>query len=262
MKLKLHNYKLKTVSSLVLSPREAQAFYVNENNRSHLIGSGLKSGKDVNKVKVIYPFYQYGNYSEYNPKNSQYYIPGSSIKGAICSGIKNKNTLKMLVDDIPIHGKDLYLEHLYKLQRSGEKLELDTFFPNTFIEMLKAESEYVGQIYSNIELKNILCEVQKATTRKLEQLLTKLKQDLELITQQETMIKVNQLLTNVMDILSKIKTNNEQKYTILLGGYKGLILSLTNVNHSKVSSAVYIDQSSNLPYGLVELDLLDNKKGD
>lgn len=258
-KLKLYKYKLTTVSSLVLSPREAQAFYSIEGSfKPQHILDRLKSNIDERKVKVIYPFYQYGTYSKYDPENAQYYIPGSSIKGAIHCGGKSK--AKMLVDDIQININDLELNQLCKLQRNGEKLVLDTFFPNTVFEMMKSGSEYIGQIFSDDKLKFILNDAQKLTIRKLEQLANKLRQELDSLSNKETFIKINQLLKNVIHITNEIKFSRAAEYTLLLGGYKGLMLSgVVNDLETETSSAVFVDQSTELPYGLVQIKLLENE---
>lgn len=258
-KLKLYKYKLTTFSSVALSPREAQAFYSIEDSfkPQHILGR-LKSNIDEHKVKVIYPFYQYGIYSKYDPENAQYYIPGSSIKGSILCGGKSK--AKMLVDDIQINVNDLELNHLCKLQRNEEKLVLDTFFPNTVVEMMKAGSEYIGQIFSEDELKPVLYHSQKLTIRKLEQLAYKLRQELDSISNKETLIKINQLLKNVIHITNEIKFSKDAQYTLLLGGYKGLMLSgVVNDLKTETPSAIFVDQSTKLPYGLVQIKLLENE---
>ena len=51
------SYRIKTLSSLIVSPRSALAFY-NELEEFHLESDPeYLSGE----IKVIYPFYQYGN---------------------------------------------------------------------------------------------------------------------------------------------------------------------------------------------------------
>jgi CRISPR/Cas system CSM-associated protein Csm5 (group 7 of RAMP superfamily) len=69
-------YTLSTLSSLIISPREGQAFY-KELDFDDVV---TEDGKEIN---IIYPFYQYGIHDRYDPQQAKYYIPGSSIKGAI-----------------------------------------------------------------------------------------------------------------------------------------------------------------------------------
>ena len=88
-------YQLTTCSGLIVSPRSALAFYRDLDEFS------LEKVEDSeylakSRLKVIYPFYQYGIYTAYNPEGAAYYLPGSSVKGALCRGTSVEGGLMLL----------------------------------------------------------------------------------------------------------------------------------------------------------------------
>ena len=93
-------YEMEVLSSTIISPRSGQAFYKGVDfclePEANVPGSS-KIQKKAQGVGVIYPFYQYGEYEKYDPEHAVYYIPGSSIKGALCSLKSSKRP--MTVDD-------------------------------------------------------------------------------------------------------------------------------------------------------------------
>ena len=87
--------KITTISSLILSPRMEKALYKGVDYKN--IKENIKNSNIVNidNINIIYPFY---SYEERNllPENEflyaqEYYIPASSLKGALLSGIKNED---------------------------------------------------------------------------------------------------------------------------------------------------------------------------
>ena len=72
--------------------------------------------KDAAKAKVVYPFYQYGEYEEYDPDHAAYYLPGSSVKGALLQEKKNKKELHVMVEDVPVEKNGNILRNLVKAQ--------------------------------------------------------------------------------------------------------------------------------------------------
>ncbi len=156
--IKKEGYTLETLSTVVLSPREKEYFFVEEENN------------------IIYPFYRYGIYEEYKEEAIQYYIPGSSIKGAVMGfNKKEKKRNHIMFDDILIKDKeDIGLYPLNKVQyvmqdkKTPKKIKIDTFFPNIRIEMLKANKKYKGEVFLQGSFKEYLEETTQCTKRKVE----------------------------------------------------------------------------------------------
>jgi hypothetical protein len=92
--LKKYTYTLTALSPVILSPRGSAAFY-----------AGINYEKSVYyPYNVIYPFYQYGEYDEFRPDDAKYYIPGSSVKGALLRG---ENWGRLFVDDAEVKTADI-----------------------------------------------------------------------------------------------------------------------------------------------------------
>lgn len=265
MSFKKYKYQLETVSSLILSPRDHKGLYLaardfqTEQISKHF--STIETDKNaVGRIKIIYPFYQYGTYSSYQPDSTDYYIPGSSIKGSLLSNSEQKLAKELLVDDVPIKGTDLRLTQLQKLQYlspdNDNATMLDSFFPNVAVEMLLAERTYTGEMFCKEDIRTYLQAAQERTTAKLSQLYVKLATVLERNEiDEKTKPKVIQLKDNVQMIMER----SRERCFLLLGGYKGLSLSGPfeqedkPVDFSAVDTAVYMDCSSYLPHGIVEI---------
>lgn len=260
VQLKEYSYKLETISSLILSPREQNAFVCSEKEK---IACGLK---ETCPPKIIYPFYQYGSYEHYEPQKAQYYIPGSSIKGAMQLGGK-KN---VLVDDILIDHSNIKLKRLCKVQHIPEvesdmkdrkAMKLEEFFPNIAVEMLKADKECLGKIYCNENIFEIIKRIKKYSNIKLEQLSKRIQIILSLSKEgyekeeecREALEIMNKQLKSLID-----SSNSKKNETILiLGGYKGRLLS--GEFDDKEKGSIYIDIYKKLPYGLVRMRLEEEK---
>ena len=67
------------------SPRSGQALYkeIDEFCLSPYVKIPDTKDDEKHEVKVVYPFYQYGEYEKYDPEHANYYLPGSSVKGAL-----------------------------------------------------------------------------------------------------------------------------------------------------------------------------------
>ena len=87
-------YEMQTLSSLILSPRSGQALYKDVDEFETASEVSNNKGKEVN---CIYPFYQYGEYEKYHPQDAEYYIPGSSVKGAL---LKDNNRNILMAEDV------------------------------------------------------------------------------------------------------------------------------------------------------------------
>ncbi len=258
--IKKEGYTLETLSTVVLSPREKEYFFVEEENN------------------IIYPFYRYGIYEEYKEEAIQYYIPGSSIKGAVMGfNKKEKKRNHIMFDDILIKDKeDIGLYPLNKVQyvmqdkKTPKKIKIDTFFPNIRIEMLKANKKYKGEVFLQGSFKEYLEETTQCTKRKVEKFCSQINAILDMSKDniedknREILNRLKENLKNVKDKIEQIK----DEYYIFLGGYKGFLLSanfndemienekMTN-DINEVSSAIYIDKEKNLPHGLVKIKLFD-----
>ncbi|RAI89590.1 hypothetical protein DET54_11458 [Paenibacillus pabuli] len=254
MSLKRYTYRIKPLSKLALSPRDHQGF--------HLAAGDFKEDQiqkvDGRDIKIIYPFYQYGSYESYQPDKADYYIPGSSIKGALVLG-DQKNSAKLMVDDVRIDAKSLELTSLYKLQYmskdSSIPVELGLFFPNVAVEMLQVERSFTGELFCEADISTYFQTAHKNNMRKLEQLRCKLGKVVNSIVVHQNS---KQKVLNLIEQIKKIETNRETQlgsYLLLLGGFKGLALSglFDITNFDKLDTAVYLDQSTNLPYGLVQI---------
>lgn len=66
------------------------------------------------EVKVVYPLYQYGEYKNYDPEHGNYYLPGSSVKGALQRRKSMRNHL--MADDVLVSNSDVVLRTLWKAQ--------------------------------------------------------------------------------------------------------------------------------------------------
>jgi hypothetical protein len=249
-----------------LSPRDHQGFYraAGDFTDEDLAGYSDLSDheKDITDVNIIYPFYQYGTYERYNPKTAQYYIPGSSIKGALALGNTVQKAINLRVDDIPIKNSDLRLSLLHKVQYESKGdsrvAKIAVFFPNVAVEMLKADVTYWGELFSDREktdVHSLLEEAQKKTAGKLQQFVRMMGDLSDQMKKEEDRTILSRIQENVQEILNGMRGDEPgTSYTLLLGGYKGLILA-SQWKTRELQSAVYIDRKKNLPHGLVKLTL-------
>ena len=83
--MKKITYTMKLLSSLIVSPRSGQALYkeIDEFCLSPYVKIPDTKDDEKHEVRVVYPFYQYGEYERYDPEHANYYLPGSSVKGAL-----------------------------------------------------------------------------------------------------------------------------------------------------------------------------------
>lgn len=234
------SYTITTQSSLIVSPRANLAFY-----------NSLDSSSEF---KVIYPFYQYGQYCEYKPLSAEYYLPGSSVKGAVFRHNSFTTPGRLMVDDISIPNKYIVLRNLYKVQYLDKEQDAcyDKFFPHVGVEMVKAYAELYGELYidSLTAAQALLTDANKLThskMRKMCEYLCAIKGN----TSYEQ--KLRNEIKKAVDNLSLLLKAND---IFLLGGYKGLFHSIRPENLSQEnSSAVFLDPETMLPHGLVKISL-------
>lgn len=250
---KKYRYQLKTLSKLVLSPREHQGYYLAAGDFDVKLSEEFQGN-----TNIIYPFYQYGSYKSYNPEQAQYYIPGSSIKGAICSG--SEKTYRLMVDDIQVDRSRIKLNYLYKLQHytgaNNKQTKLEEFFPKIKVEMLSAGSICYGVFFSEGDPGYFLKKAQSSTRDKLKQLQGRIDSIDYSHVETETKGQLIKLKDNLTDIIMYLEQKNSRKYILLLGGYKGLLLSGI-FNKEVEKSAIYLDKDSSLPHGLVQIMIED-----
>lgn len=266
--LEKYNYQLKTISKLVLSPREQQAYYLATGDfKPEQVQQKYRgtSPSVAESIKIIYPFYQYGSYTSYLAQDTQYYIPGSSIKGAISSA-SSQNEIKLMVDDVFVDQETVELHHLYKLQHAtdanNKQGKLDIFFPNVAVEMLKAKSTHKGEIFcAENGLETLFEKAQENTVKKLEQFDRHVDSVLNLQLNEDSKQELIDVQKNLATWIEAAKKKDGKSCLLLLGGFKGLMLSRVFgaevFEQSAEKSAIYVDRENSLPYGLVQITLND-----
>ncbi|CAM3838186.1 hypothetical protein [Marinicrinis lubricantis] len=259
-----YKYRIRTLSTLALSPRDHQGFYESAGDFAQE-DLGQQASEHLNKgrVNIIYPFYQYGTYPRYAPAETQYYIPGSSIKGALTLNCTNIDRCSLMVDDIRVKSEDIQLYHLTKVQQDSEnnKYYIDEFFPNVAIEMLRADSEHSGELFcietkSKPEPKHYFKEADQAARIKLGQLVQRINRKYEQVKIEDQPI-LSEMKNNIQAILNEPQDDSSNNFLLILGGYKGLTLSVISDRDDwdEYNSAIYLDKTKGLPYGLIKVTL-------
>lgn len=262
-KLKKYDYDLIVISNVILSPREQEGIFLD---------GAQKEKWNLSNINIIYPFYQYGMYDKYDPENTEYYIPGSSLKGAMFQGKS-----KILVDDIKIPNNRITLGQLNKVQYIPKKRQeeseeeqkqmiLNTYFPNIGVEMLKRDEEpFEGSFYSEEDIRERLLEIHEDSKRRIYKLIQKVEDSIELNSHHKEKSKKSQDCEEILkksknNLKEIIKNRKETEYLFFLGGYKGLLLART-FEEMPEKSAIYIDENKKLlgykelPYGLCKVVL-------
>lgn len=256
-----YTYTIRTLSSLILSPRSNTAFY---EELGTFDSKALKLDEhyiNKEKLRIIYPFYQYGEYqyekNQYMQGKAQYYIPGSSVKGALCQG----EQYNMMADDVPVSGESIVLRNLYKTQFLDDptKTNFDAFFENIGVEMIPARTPLCGELY---------VEDQEAFTMFLKQGNQKVKQKTEQML--SYIRKLNQQCSAQKDFCNKLRqmdqslsSHRDKDNLFLFGGSKGLLHSIILADTSSINkfpgddhrAALFLDRETMLPHGLVEIDV-------
>ncbi len=245
-----YSYKLKTLSSLIVSPRASLAL-------NGFCAAQLDDKEEfLNKkgLRVIYPFYQYGEYKAYDPKGARYYLPGSSIKGALCGGGTAPGSI--FVDDVPVENSRMVLRNLYKAQHLDDKKEtpvFSVFFENVGVEMVRAGTEMTGELFlSGGNAQDLIRKANCSANKKIGQTMAYLRALIE-----------RKCPDKLCCVLWNLSALAERSDVILLGGYKGLLQSVELKNAAKTKEAsakdcgaIYVDPETCLPHGLVSMKLL------
>ncbi|WP_050641182.1 MULTISPECIES: hypothetical protein [Clostridia] len=250
--MKKITYTMKLLSSLIVSPRSGQAFYKNIDEFCLSPDDKLADIKSDKKheIKVVYPFYQYGEYERYDPEHANYYLPGSSVKGALLQ--HKRKGFKLMADDVPVPNLSIVLRSLWKAQYLDDvgKAGFALFFDNVGIEMIKDGTELDGDLYleENIAFSEILETANKDTKDKINQMRTYIQMLLVREFKNEDLKKYLHTIEEKLTAL--LKENN----VILVGGYKGLLHSiLLGHNRSELAGGLFIDPETLLPHGLVRV---------
>lgn len=251
-------YKLKALSSIIVSPRGSAAWYeeLGDFSRSEIKDDGGYLVK--NKLKVIYPFYQYGEYKSYAPDSAEYYVPGTSVKGALCGSRPVYGNC--MADDIPVDKGHIVLRNLYKAQylnKEGKDACFEVFFANVGVEMMKASTELSGDLYLNgVMPEEFLKAANKLTKVKMKQML----EYLQKLQQENDVGGLRDKFKQAADGLSALVNDDD---VFLIGGYKGLLHSIERKNTigrndalKSTDGAIYLDPEKLLPHGLVKIEFI------
>lgn len=290
--------KFTTISPVVLSPRMEKALYKDVDFKKIAdINMINLAKKERENIKIVYPFYSYDS-RDLLPENEflyakEYYIPASSLKGALL-GMKRdekENILRsgILFRDIELGKSDIKLKNLYKFQylyqdnkeengnngqgRVYKTPKFGPFFPSVAVEMIESGKEFEGEILLRPEvseevLKNRLNKNFLVTKNKLENYIKEVEGRIQNINFWIKNKKINkqegenedciEKLENIQKRMQQIKS---KKNIIFLGGYKGILGSLSRLDKNRnIQNGFYIDEETMLPYGLVELSITGQSK--
>lgn len=285
--------KFTTISPVILSPRMEKALYKDVDFKE------VKEIEKVDNIKVVYPFYTYESrdllFEKCFSYAKEYYIPASSLKGALLGSKKSRDEnsfrSKILFEDIKISKEYIELKRLYKFQylyqenkekNSDDKQEIvykipkfELFFPNVAIEMISSGKEFEGEILlksgvSEELFKSKLDESFLITKNKLNNYIKKIEERIKIINswiedgklerQVEDSEGNENYIEKLKNIKKRIKEIQNRKNIIFLGGYKGILGSLSEIsNTQKIRNGFYIDRETMLPYGLVEVGFEKDK---
>lgn len=203
-----------------------------------------------------------------------YYIPASSIKGALCLEERYRN---LRFQDINVEKNMIRLSTLKKVQylyqdealkeKTPKAIIYDAYFPKIGIEMMMANQCVVGEIMSGgggiIDCNELVGRIDAKTRDKLRAYL----RQIEVIQSRDFFKELEKTKTDPNAGIFKLKEVKKKVHDLLerpekqlafAGGFKGLICSLNNCAFTEMKelrSGFYIDEETMLPYGLVDLTL-------
>lgn len=200
---------------------------------------------------------------------------------------------KILFQDVKIKNSHIELRNLYKFQylyqknkqddkeeNQGNKtknvnqankyktLKYDVFFPSVAIEMMDVGNEFECEILFKSEITEVVLKdkIYKSFDITKEKLNNYVKEIENRVQEIESWIEDGKLEKsevsdeNYIEKLQTIKNNinellNSDKKMIFLGGYKGILGSLSKLDeNTNIQNGFYIDDETLLPYGLVEIN--------
>ena len=230
------SYKLELLSSLIVSPRSTQALYTGIDEFCQIAKTELPiwESKEEQETKVVYPFYQYGAYTRYDPEHAEYYLPGSSIKGVLMAAQEKEYDL----------WKAQYLQ-------DPQKAAFAIFFNNVGVEMVKAHTKLHGDLYVETvsDFLDVIAQASKNAIKKMDQMHKYLQELLGKGYQNQELLESFERIYANLDLLLN------EKNILILGGYKGLLHSiLLDQNAKEFSGGVFIDFETFLPHGIVKIE--------
>jgi len=248
------NYRLTPLSSLIISPRNNLALYreLGEFSIEQISDSDcLKK----NKLRVIYPFYQYGEYGkyeEYVPGSGAYYLPGSSIKGALCQ--KDQDANQFMVDDVAVPAEAIVLRNLQKVQylKEEKKACQEPFFDHVGVEMVKKGVVLNGECYKDqLEIfKELIYKANRTAKKRIGSMR-------ERLLRLEQKAYSDKLCGVFHEVAEKLECVAENDNVFLLGGYKGLFHSMeVKADLPETEGAVFLDLEAMLTHGLVKIEIV------
>lgn len=254
--MKKITYTMHLLSSLIVSPRAGMALYkgIDEFCEVPKLEQIDTEKIKTREVRIIYPFYQYGEYRKYDPKRANYYLPGSSIKGALQP--KRATVESFMVDDVTVPNDSVSLRNLYKAQYlEDEEAEFGVFFDNVGVEMVRGGTELQGELYieESAAFLDVLKSANKDTKEKMNQMMAYLQMLLERNYK-------NEHLKNILDkVERRLASCLNEDDIILVGGYKGLLHSILMDPHVKeMTGGLFIDFDTMLPHGIVKINNVRN----
>jgi len=168
------------------------------------------------------------------------------------------------------------------------------FFENIGIEMLNSEKnfEVIVRVFGNSEenISEKLKDTNKKTIRKLDFFISKIKKVLnsietdksktnkteisenlakenitensEEISKMNTTKNLKEILNNIENIKEKYKKKDNKKIITFLGGFKGKVGTISKIGTSSkigenIKTGLYFDNKTKLPYGLIEIEVLN-----
>lgn len=207
---------------------------------------------------------------------------------------ENSLRRKILFQDVKIKNSHIGLRNLYKFQylyqknkqddkeeNQGNKTKnvnqaikykapkYDVFFPSVAIEMMDVGNEFECEILlkepitSDEFFRKKLNENFSITQNKLKNYVKEIEnrmQEIKSWIKKKELEKPEDNDENYIEKLQTIENNinellNSNKKMIFLGGYKGILASLSKFDeNTKVQNSFYIDNETLLPYGLVEIN--------
>lgn len=291
--------KFTAISPVILSPRMEKALYKDVDFKEIKKNTVNPKIENVGNIEIIYPFYSYERRDllceNYFSHAKEYYIPASSLKGTLLSGIKkeDENSFRssILFQDIKISKENIELKNLYKFQylyQNDKKKNKDnkqkndyktpkfsSFFPSIAIEMIESGKNFEGEILlksgvSEELFKKKLDKSFDITKKKINNYIKEVEErikninswieDGKLERQVEDSEGNENYIEKLKSIQKRIKEIQNRKNIIFLGGYKGILGSLSEINNTqKIRNGFYIDRETMLPYGLVEVGFEKDK---
>lgn len=264
-----YEISLKSISPLIFSNRMNDALY------KGIDFDKEKSEKEFNELigaNMVYQFSCYENRALRSDKSfvysDSYYIPASSIKGALCLEEKYRNNkFKDIMVDKSMIGLSTLKKFQYLYQTANTKaIKYTDYFPKIKVEMMKLGQCVNGEMLSigdkNISFDSIVNKVDLKTRCKLSEYLkqiriiysTKYFQELSKVyTDNDSAISKFKKVENRIEKLLKIQDTK----IIFVGGFKGIIggLNKCEFNDDELRNGFYIDEETMLPYGLAEINI-------